>query len=162
MNVRQFDFVLLGLPGFPDLNINKVRAGDCCSACYFAGVHATGGDQIGLGGRVGGENLQQGYDVVVGEVAGFTAHEAADKAARQTAVASDIGLAEAAEFGLTLEGHAEVAHEAVESFWSSVESAEGRLSFWLGGMIFFATCVALYAHVHGMQCISHHRLCCHD
>ena len=57
-----------------------------------------------------GEDLEQGHDVLLGEVTGFAAHQAADKAAREATVPGDIALAEVALFCLALECDAEIAH----------------------------------------------------
>src|ERR1035438_3921633 len=110
MNLRQFDFAFLGLPGAPDLNVHEPCASSTGGAGRFAGVHAATGHQLGLGLGIGGEDLEQGHYVFIGEVTGLAAHQAADEAAREATLAGDVALAEVALFRLALECDAEIAH----------------------------------------------------
>ena len=141
MNLRQFDFALLGLPGGLGLDLDKVGAGNGGSASYFAGVHAAGGDKIGLGLLVGGKYVQDGNEVLIGQVAGFAADKAADETAGYAGFAGDVTLVELPMLGVTLECDAEIAHRLayVDGRWFIVCSRSE-----LAGL-FVAACVALYA-----------------
>ena len=74
------------------------------------GILATGGDQLGLGQLVGGEDLQDGGEVLVGEVVGGSAEQTADVALGQAGPPGQVALVEVALLGLALEGDAEITH----------------------------------------------------
>jgi hypothetical protein len=74
------------------------------------GVLAAGSDEFGLGERVGGEDFEDGGEVLVGEVAGLGAEDAADVAAGEAGGPGDVGLVEVATLGLALEDDGEIAH----------------------------------------------------
>ena len=104
MNLRRLNLAFVGRPGALDLDFDQVgaRAG--------ARVHAARRDQLGLGERVGREGVENGGEVVVGQVVGLAAEEAADVALGEASPPGEFGLVHAAALDLALKGGAEVAH----------------------------------------------------
>lgn len=89
-----------------DADLDKINAGRAGGAGAFPDVHATRGDKLGLGERVGGEGLQDGNKVCVGEFLGLAAEQAADEAFREAGTPGQVALVEAPTLGLALEGGA--------------------------------------------------------
>lgn len=87
-----------------DFDFNHVRAG------ADAGVHATRGDEFGLGIGICRECGKECDKIFVGKIAGFSAEKAAEKSARESAHLGDIGVAQHALFGNARQCGAEVAH----------------------------------------------------
>jgi hypothetical protein len=140
MNLRQFDCVMLGLADIWHSDLDKIGAGGAGGAGGFPGVHAAGGDELGLHQRARGEDGEDGGKILVGEVAGFAAHDAADEASRNGALAGNFTLVELPALCLALEFGAEVAH--------AVAYVDGRWFLVCGPVLavnFFAARVAHYA-----------------
>ncbi len=114
--------------GAADPDFDQAGAGTS-GAGHVAGIHAAGSDEVGLCPDVGGEYFQDSDDVLVREVAGFAAHDPADEAAGQAALAAEVALVELALLGLTLEGDAEVAHCGFDGGWLWIEGLPGKLKW---------------------------------
>jgi len=108
MNLRSLDLAFLGWPGAFDFDFDQVGARRACGPGLR--VQTTGGDQLGLGQLVGGEDLQDGTEVLVGEVVGGSAEQPADVTLGQAGRLGQVALVEVALLGLALEGDAEITH----------------------------------------------------
>ncbi|HNW08039.1 MAG TPA: hypothetical protein PK202_14255 [Verrucomicrobiota bacterium] len=144
MNLRQFDLVLLGLDPVLNADFDQVCGGCACGACHLAGIHAAGGNKLSLGVKIGGKHFKDGGHILIGQVAGLAANDAADEAAGKAALASDIALAQVMAFGLALECDTEVAHAYVDGRWFTIGEPTPA-------QIFFVPCVATYATGQQMQ-----------
>lgn len=106
--------------------------------------YAAGGNKLSLGVKIGGKHFKDGGHILIGQVAGLAANDAADEAAGKAALASDIALAQVMAFGLALECDTEVAHAYVDGRWFTIGEPTPA-------QIFFVPCVATYATGQQMQ-----------
>ena len=109
-NLLKFGFP--GRRGGRELYFDQAGAGSADGGGL--GVPAAGGDELGLGERVGGEDFEDGGEVLVGELVRLAAEEAADITTGQTGPPGNVALVELAALGLALEGNAEIAHSNAE------------------------------------------------
>ena len=145
MNLRRLRLAFVGWYGLFEADVNQVGARGASGTGQ--GVHATRRDELGLGVRVGGEEFEDGNEIVVGELVGLAAEEAADVALGEAASPGEFALVDAAALGLTLKGDAEVAHR------EKLKWRKGKAEIWMGdgGIIFFDPLVQLYATSDGAQ-----------
>jgi hypothetical protein len=108
MNLRRVGFSCVGLLGAFDFDLDEVGARRASGPGF--GIHAAGRDQLGLGELVGGEDFQDGGEILIGEVMGSSAEQPTDVALGEAAPPGQVALIEMAALGLALEGDAEVAH----------------------------------------------------
>ena len=131
MDLRKLGFSLLGRAG--DFHFDFDQVGARAARGTGFGIQTAGGDQLGLGQLVGGEESQDGGEVLIGEFVGFTAKQPANIAAREAGPPGDVALIEMTALGLALEGSAEITHGEVEGRWLRVDGsmAVGGISFLL-------------------------------
>lgn len=91
-------------------DLNQGCSWDSGGAGDFAGIEAAGGDEVGLSLMVWREGVEDGHEVLVGEVLFFTPKEPADETAGDAGVAGEVALGELMAFRVALEGDAEIAH----------------------------------------------------
>ena len=132
MNLRKLRFSFVGLAGALDFDFDQVGAGGAKGAGL--GVLTTGGNQLGLGERVGGEDFEDRVEVLIGKLVGVATEQAANITTGEAASAGDVALVELPPLGLTLEGDAEIAHffglwrslYATFMCWQQVNGTPGR------------------------------------
>lgn len=142
MNLRKLCLARFCRGGIPDLDLDQIGAGYATRTGHLASVHALSSDQVGLGLRVGGEDVEDGDNVLIGKTVGFTIDEAADETAREAALAADVALVEVVLFGLALEGNAEIAHGGVDGGWLIVGGVKAT---WrdAAGVFFYLVCCTI-------------------
>ena len=143
MDLRKLHFAFLGRAG--DFHFDFDQVGARRASGTSLGVHAAGGNQLGLGELVSGEDFQEGDEVLVRKLVGFSVEQAADVTLGEAAPPGEFALVELAALGLAMEGDAEIAHWLGDGGWLRVDGS----THW--SALFFVLRVALYATFCGLQ-----------
>lgn len=146
--VNLFKFWFSGRRCAFDFDFDQVGAG--CADGGGLGVLAPGRDQLGLGKRVGGEDLQQGGEVLVGQLVGLATEQAANITTGEIGPPGDVALVEPAALGLALEGDGEVGHGGME-WWSGGMMGTGLVDKWIDGLVSCGRAIFLADGLHYVQ-----------